>query len=549
MAPRDGDDVTALVHSLQVHQAELELQNHELVTTNEELRRSNDALAVARDRYHALHELAPVPLVTLDAGGTVIDVNGAGEALLRTPRAGLVGRRFPLFVADPGRSALAAALRGLFAGDRVRGLELVLVAEDEPPIDVLIDAVLIHEADDDHDERMARALLAFVDVTARMRAEQTHRLESLGTLAGGVAHDFNNLMTVALGGVEYVLRKLAADSPLVVPLIEVQQAALHAGELAHQMLAYSGQSSAPARPVDLAALLHALEPLARASAKEIPLMITVAGALPWVVADEGQLREVVLNLVINAAEASRGRPGAIAITARADTLTAAAIESLPHPGQLAAGLHVVLEVHDQGVGMDAATQARIFEPYFSTKFTGRGLGLAVVHGIVRGHRGAVTITSELDRGTTFRVYLPAVAPVAVAPRAAALDDAAWRSTATVLLVDDEANVRRAFARILLGFGLVVLTAADGVEAVEVFREASAGIDLVLLDLTMPRMGGVAAARAIHALRADVPIVLVTGYGEIPADAADLFAAALPKPFRLDRVRSLLQRLLPAPRSA
>ena len=249
--------------------------------------------------------------------------------------------------------------------------------------------------------------------------------------------------------------------------------------------------------------------------------------------------------MINAAEAMRDRGGAVEIS------TYEAAEIPPDDGddagrepQAARG-YAVLEVSDSGPGMDAATRARIFEPYFTTKFTGRGLGLAVVQGIVRGHGATLRVTSRVDHGTTFRVFFPAVPSPSDAPSSrGATRESAERRGGTVLLVDDEPAVRRTVKRTLERQGFDVLVACDGAEAVEVFRGAAAEITLVLMDLTMPTMGGVEASAAIRELRGDVPIVLVTGYGEVPPEAGRLFTATLPKPFRHQDLEGIVARLLP-----
>jgi two-component system cell cycle sensor histidine kinase/response regulator CckA len=347
-----------------------------------------------------------------------------------------------------------------------------------------------------------------------------HRLESLGVLAGGIAHDFNNLLTVVLGGTDLVLRTLAG-SPAIEPLIQVRQAALHAGELAHQMLAYTGLASSSPRPLDLGALVREVEALIAAAAGTTPVSLDLPDTGRWVSGDATQLRQVVLNLVINAAEATAGRAGSIALSVRSD------------------GASVVLAVADSGVGMDAATQERIFEPYYSTKFVGRGLGLAVVQGIVRGHKGTLTVESEIGRGTTMRVHLPGMRPAEETRRTESI--ARWRRSGTVLLVDDDRPVRTAIERILVELGFEVLVAGDGVEAIEIFRTEGERVDLVLMDHAMPRMNGPTAAAAIHGVRAEVPIVLVTGYAEVPADAGGVFSGMLSKPFDIAALEQLLAR--------
>ena len=347
------------------------------------------------------------------------------------------------------------------------------------------------------------------------------RLASLGVLAGGIAHDFNNLLTVVMAGAASALGAVPVDSAAADALREVGQAARHAGDLAHQMLAYTGRQRTLPQPVELAVMVREITSLARAATQRTPLTIAVPDGL-WITGDQGQLRQVVLNLVINAAEAMQGRDGGVALTARAD-----------------AGA-VVIEVRDDGIGMDAALQARIFEPYVSTKFTGRGLGLAVVEGIVRGHGGTIAVASEVGVGTTFTVRLPAGAR---AVAAVAVDETPWRGTGTVLLVDDDAAVRRGVERMLVSLGFEVIAAGDGAEGVAMLTQDPARVDVVIMDQTMPRLDGVAAATAMRALGVTVPIVLISGYGDMPPGAGDVLDAVLAKPFGIDVIRRTLRPLL------
>ena len=539
-------DVAALLHSLEVHQAELETQNQELRAGNDELRRANAELAFARDRYQALQELAPVPLVTIDRAGTILDVNRAAEALFASPRSKLIERRFAQLVADSARAALPTMLARLFAAGSGRGVELVIV----PEVAVLVDGAVLP------DEGPARAVLALVDVSARerleearrshdRRVEQDLRLASLGVLAGGIAHDFNNLLTIVLGGADQVRRHLPDGSPLAEGLDEVRGAARRAGVLAHQLLALAGQQSMAMRDVDVGACLADFEPSIRSTARGYAVELELPRGTTWIIGDALQLRTLILNLVANAADAMADRPGALVISVRATTLDAEALAAMPYAGAASAGPCVLLEVRDSGEGMTAAALARIFEPYFSTRALGRGLGLAVVQGIVRGHGGALAVESAVGRGAAIRVYLPAiVAPVAKVAPPVVEPVPRPRPTRTVLIVDDDLPVQRVIARIVRGLGFDVWTAASGEEALEVFSASYTQIHLVLMDFTMPGMNGGEAAAELRRVRSDVPIVLVTGYGDLPADLSQRFNATLIKPFDVDSVRAVLEQVLP-----
>ena len=258
MASQEPPDAVTLLHALEVHQAELEQQNLELIEAVELLRRSNASLADANRRYRALQDLAPVPLLGLDAASAIVDVNRASEAMLRAPRDKLLGRAFGLFVDEASRPAVSALLRGVAASSAVQTAEASLAIDGVPPVEAIAHAVVVH------DEGDPRTLVALVDVTTQKQAEreqrlsdhratEAQRLESLGVLAGGIAHDFNNLLTVVLGGVDHAMDALAKSAADLQPLLEARHAALHAGALAHQMLAYSGRVAAPMRALDLTA--------------------------------------------------------------------------------------------------------------------------------------------------------------------------------------------------------------------------------------------------------------------------------------------------------
>ena len=512
------------------HEVDIERQHAGLVMANDELRRLNEALVLAAGRYMALYDLAPTPLVTLDEWGRILDVNHAAERLLGATRTELVTLPFVSLLDDSVGRAIGPQLAELFRTGSLTGGECI-VARAGSRAEISIYGIVLA------DEGRPHALLACVDMTETKRAEgvrqelarraqEAARLESLGTLAGGIAHDFNNLMTVVLAGAEQVLYDLPESSPHHEPLAEVRQAARHAGHLAHQMLAYSGHVSRPPRAVDLAALVRELDPLLRATAKSVPVEVAIDADLPAVVADETQLRQVLLNLVLNAAESMSGRAGVITVTVRTS------------PG----AERVILEVRDAGSGMTAVTRARIFDPYFTTKFAGRGLGLAVVQGAVRALDGTLDVDTEVGRGTAITIQLKAVRDQAVVT--AAPEPLDWRGCGTVLFVDDDDGLRRTVARLLRRLGLSPIVAASGGEALEILADPDARIDLVLTDLTMPAMDGVELARRIKGMNGELPIVLVTGYGELPHACDGLFYGALAKPFSLVDLCAVLRPLLP-----
>jgi signal transduction histidine kinase/CheY-like chemotaxis protein len=345
---------------------------------------------------------------------------------------------------------------------------------------------------------------------------EVQKLESLGVLAGGIAHDFNNLLVAIMGNASLALMDLPADSPVRQSITDIEVASQRAGELARQMLAYSGRSKFVIEAVELSELVRELLALLQVSiGKGVILKLHLPDEPIVVDADAAQLRQVVMNLVINAADAIGDRSGTITITVgrlKADTDYLSDVH--PEAG-LEPGDYASLQVSDTGVGMDGATQARIFDPFFTTKFAGRGLGLAAVLGIVRGHGGALRVYPELGHGSTFRIVLPLSA---ASPPVAPDPDEIWRGHGTVLVVDDEPMVRTVARRLLESLGMAVVEATGGEDAIERFTEEPDEFDAILLDLTMPDVGGTEVFRRVRALRPDARVVLMSGYHEDEASS-------------------------------
>jgi signal transduction histidine kinase len=399
---------------------------------------------------------------------------------------------------------------------------------------------------------------SFRDLTERRRAEDerqrlehqiqhAQKLESLGVLAGGIAHDFNNLLVAIMGNADLAAGSLEPGHPASDSVEEVLRASQRAADLCQQMLAYAGKGRVAVGPVDLNEVVQEMGELMGVSiSKGAELRVELADGLPPVQGDVVQLRQVVLNLLTNASDALARGQGEIRMatyrtTPEALDASAAVLDTHPTAKTL-----VALDVTDTGEGMDEPTRERIFEPFFSTKAQGRGLGLAAVLGIVRGHRGVLELWSEPGLGTRMRVLLPAapgverVSGTTVAGRL----PAATPFQATVLVVDDEELVRKVAGAMLGRAGLRVLEARDGVEALAVYERQGDEVDVVLLDLTMPRMGGAETAAALRALDPAVRIVLSTGYSDQSASAAGEGMLLLRKPYRrtelLRQVRAAME---------
>ncbi len=338
------------------------------------------------------------------------------------------------------------------------------------------------------------------------------KLESLGVLAGGIAHDYNNLLMVILGNASLALNELPPESSTRFSLKEIENAANRAAELTKQLLAYSGKGKFIIETIDINVLLEEMEHLLNHTiSKKAVLKLRLSENLPRIKADPDQIRQVIMNMVTNSSEALGEKSGTISVTTGVVHADQQYLSGVFLDEGLPSGFYVYLEVSDNGCGMDEEMVSKIFDPFYTTKFTGRGLGLAAVLGIVRSHSGAVKVYSEPGRGTIMKALFP-VAEVADQPNKAAKKIVPVRSY-TVLVVDDEDSVRNVCQLVLEKYNCRVLTAADGVEAVEVFSENKDDIDVVVLDLTMPRMGGDEAFRELRRIDPHVKVVLSSGYSE------------------------------------
>ena len=359
-----------------------------------------------------------------------------------------------------------------------------------------------------------------IDVTVQKRTEEklrhTQRLESLGILAGGIAHDFNNLLVVIMGNANIASGMISACHPARAPLEEIELASTKAASLTRQMLAYAGRGHVETNRLQVSTIIRDIERLVRSViSKNVELQIDLTADLPLIKADGGQIQQVMMNLVINAAEAIPEEcQGTVWVRAYTQFLNETAIESGAGERPLAAGNYVTIEVEDTGVGMDEATRARIFEPFFTTKFLGRGLGLAAVLGIIRAHKGALRVDSTPGMGSRFQVLLAAEsAEQNEKPASGATAGRDLRGEGVILVVDDDASVRCLAGDILDTYGYSVLLAEDGYTAVELARGCSVPPALVVLDLSMPGMSTSQTIEQLRFVRPDLPILLSSGYDE------------------------------------
>jgi signal transduction histidine kinase len=352
----------------------------------------------------------------------------------------------------------------------------------------------------------------------RLEAARAEKNESLGVLAGGVAHDFSNLLTVILSNAEVAQRELPATGLAQAALQAISVSASLASRLTGQLRVYSGEGSFHLEPLDVSATIREIEHSLRnlvTGGREI--LFLLASDLPAVEADAAQVQQIVLNLVHNAGEALAGPSGRIEVTTALERLPAEAIADLRGDAALAPGSFVRIEVRDTGWGMDSDTVSKIFDPFFTTKFVGRGLGLASVLGIVRRHGGGIRVQSRPGQGSAFQIYLPVSSARASAPRPAPDD---LRGEGLVLVVDDDDAVTEVVERGLPFYGYSVVVANSGPQALEILRERGDDVAFVVLDLNMPGMDGRETFAAMHEIVPDVRVILYSGFDV--QQALDLF---------------------------
>jgi len=410
----------------------------------------------------------------------------------------------------------------------------------------------------DLDETIIGVLGTYEDITQeklgeererRLQAEvqRAQKLESLGVLAGGIAHDFNNILTGILGQTDLVLADLPPVSPVRTKVEAIQSAATSAADLCRQMLAYSGKGRFVMAPLDLSEIVREMrDMLDTAVSKKVSLRLDLATDIPAVNADASQMQQIILNLVVNASEAIGEANGAVGVRTGLIECDAEYLKTNFSDNDLPPDRYVTLEVTDTGCGMEPETMDRIFEPFFTSKFTGRGLGLAAVLGIIHGHRGAIRTDSKPGRGTTMKVLLPASPRPSVSPSKPESTASNWRGTGTVLIVDDEPTVLEVAKEMLERAGLEVMTAEDGREALAIFKECAEEIDCVILDLTMPHLDGEETFRELRRIRSDVEVILTSGYNK--QDVTQRFAGKgvagfIQKPFRLESLTEKVRAIL------
>ena len=539
---------TALAGALEQKISQLARRSSELENANRQLeneilvRKTAEEEIIKRQTYleSVLHH-APYAIVTLDSSHRVVEWNPGAEQIFGYSREDARGKNLDDLVSGSDRVAEAKGFtERILAGETVSSCETVRYKQDGTAVDVILSAAPIIVGD-----QLQGAVGLYTDITEHKKLEaqlyQAQRMEAIGTLAGGIAHDFNNLLMTIQGNTSLMLYNMDISNPLYEPLKNIEKSVKNGAKLTRQLLGYARKGNYQITPLDLNDLVKETAEAIGRTRKEITIHSELAEDLHSVSADQGQIEQVLLNLYVNASDAMP-EGGELTLTTRNVTLND--LKGIPHTSR--SENFVELTVSDTGIGMDKKTLARIFEPFFTTKEMGKGtgLGLASAFGIVKAHGGLMDVESQRGVGTTFKVYLPVSNQRDVKtfkPQCKVIN-----GNGTILLVDDEEMVLDAGAKLLEKMGYNVFEAQAGRKAVEIYKENKDDIDMVILDMIMPEMGGGAVYDLMKEINPEVKILLSSGYS-INSQAKDILRRGcdgfIQKPFNMEELSGKLSQLM------
>jgi len=516
----------------------------------------NGKLEISEERYRYLVQNSPDIIYTLDENGNFTFVSQAVKRLLGYDVEQLIGKHYSTIIYDEDFERAQWIFNERRTGDRAAaGVQLRLKAAeghegfracDVRHLAIELKATGMYDKPVLDPDKVYLGTHGVVrDISDRKRLEaqlqQAQKMEAVGTLAGGIAHDFNNLLMGIQGYTSLMLLKIDSKHPHYDKLKSIEQYIESGAELTRQLLGFARGGKYDVKPVDLNELVDKTATMFGRTKKEVVISTRFEEDLWAVEADQGQIEQVLLNLFVNAWQAMPGG-GDLILETKNVTLNAAAVS----PYGLPPGSYVKVSIRDSGLGMDENTQRRIFEPFFTTKEMGRGtgLGLASAYGIIKNHNGIIEVESKVGEGTTFTIYLPASQKTV--QKEAGQEGIILRGPETVLLVDDEDMIIEVGAEILEALGYKVLTARSGPEAIEVFNANKGQVDIVVLDMIMPGMGGGDAYDQLREIDPNVKVLLSTGYS-LRGEASEILKRGcngfIQKPFNIKMLSQKLREIL------
>ncbi|MFV2081674.1 MAG: PAS domain S-box protein, partial [bacterium] len=519
-------------------------------------KQAEEALRETSARYRAVVEDMPAMICRFDSDGTISFVNETFSNFFNTRWEDLVGKNIHEVMGEEDAETARSRYISLDQNNPIASSELKISESDWSERWLMrVDRALL-----DSLGNVSEYQSVFSDITdvklheeeakrLQEQIQQTQKLESLGVLAGGIAHDFNNILMGILGNVSLLQMKLDGDSPLWKNTDRIEKAAQRAADLTNQMLAYSGRGKFVIEKTDLSTIVKEMTELLSAGIpKDISIEYNFSEESSSIEADTAQIQQLVMNLITNAADAIEDGKGIIQISTGVERYTSEELASAFLQNNQKGGLYSFLEVRDNGIGMDDEIMEKIFDPFFSTKETGRGLGLAAALGIVRGHSGSIHVESKPGKGTSVRVFLPFSTDVA--ERVNHIEERApdkWEFTGTALVVDDEESVLDVAKIMLELVGFAVLTAENGEKGLQIYREDPDAITVVLLDMTMPGMTGDKVLQEILKIKSDAKVILSSGYTEqeVTANLLEEHPDVLfiQKPYRPEKLMEMIGKLL------
>ncbi|MEI7437239.1 MAG: ATP-binding protein [bacterium] len=542
-APQSAEEIRQAFHELQVHQIELEMQN-------EELHQAFADLTVERARYFDLYDLAPMGYITIGENGLIQNANLAVASLFGVARGRLINRSLFHYIFEGDHDNYYLHHKKILATTAPQDFELRVLKHDGTAFWAHLTESFAQGSDG-----ACLVRIALSDITGRKQLEadkdrleiqnrQLQKNESLGRMAGAIAHSFNNHLMAVMGNLELALEEVPRNKELFETLSSSLHAAGQAADISRSMVTYLGQTQTDSVLTDLSEICRQSLPLLNAvMPRSVELKLNLPDPGPAISADVRQMQKVIINLVANAWESYVAPSGIVRLSVKTVLPAEMPVACwVPNGWQPQKHAYACLEVEDSGCGIESKDLDKIFDPFFTTKFAGRGMGLALVMGIVQTHHGGLTVESKPGRGCIVRAYFPLAEEVVLTTPGQPAPVSQAEAGGLILLIEDDESVRQVAARMIEHSGFTVLTAGDGVEGLEVFRQHIPDVRCVVCDLTMPRMGGWETLAALRVLSPGLPVILASGYDEsavMAGDHPEKPQAFLSKPYQLHALRGVI----------